>query len=153
MLVTIFLTGFFILAGFQFVDHISGTAPWQKDRTQTRTGALIIRFDSFPFLSISNQERTIIWKKRKTRIKPSTKTAALLFTTTVRQNCRRSPWPSVPVRLLTDLAAATTAHEVFPVNYSTTWQRRLTKNDKGDKFAGVWYNDYKQSCIGRLPAD
>ena len=37
----------------------------------------------------------------------------------------------------TDVAAATTAHEVFPVNYSTTWQRRLTKNDKGDKFAGV----------------
>lgn len=25
----------------------------------------------------------------------------------------------------------------FPVNYSTTWQRRWTKNDKGDKLAGV----------------
>ena len=34
-------------------------------------------------------------------------------------------------------AVATTAHEVFPVNYSTTWQRSWTKNDKGDKFAGV----------------
>ena len=42
-----------------------------------------------------------------------------------------------------------------PENYLTGWQAMIRKTIKkrGEIFTNECYNEYKQSCIGRLPAD